>query len=77
MLSSILLMLASSVQNVKAYLRRGTAREMVGYYKDAIDGESVHYSLMKMWVVVLTFVFPWFFGHKQLWKKTCYQIRKC
>lgn len=45
LLSSILLILASSVQNVKAYLRRGTAREMLGYYKDAIDGESVRCSL--------------------------------
>ena len=26
-------------QNVKAYLRRGTAREMLGYYKEAIEGE--------------------------------------
>ena len=24
-------------KNVKAYFRRGTAREMLGYYKDAID----------------------------------------
>lgn len=39
------MILASSVQNVKAYLRRGTAREMLGYYKDAIDGESVLRSL--------------------------------
>jgi len=30
-------------QNVKAYLRRGTAREMLGYYKDAIEGESIHH----------------------------------
>lgn len=28
-------------QNVKAYLRRGTAREMLGYYKEAIDGLSL------------------------------------
>lgn len=27
------------LQNVKAYLRRATAREMLGYYKEAIDGE--------------------------------------
>ncbi|XWS37576.1 hypothetical protein CRYUN_Cryun19dG0055600 [Craigia yunnanensis] len=26
-------------KNVKAYLRRGTAREMLGYYKEAIEGE--------------------------------------
>lgn len=26
-------------QNVKAYFRRGTAREMLGYYKEAIDGK--------------------------------------
>ncbi|PWA74584.1 translocon at the outer membrane of chloroplasts 64 [Artemisia annua] len=26
------------LQNVKAYLRRGTAREMLGYYKEAIEG---------------------------------------
>lgn len=26
------------VQNVKAYLRRGTAREMLGYYKEATEG---------------------------------------
>ena len=41
----MLLILASTVQNVKAYLRRGTAREMLGYYKDAIEGESIHCSL--------------------------------
>ena len=29
-------------QNVKAYFRRGTAREMLGYYKDAIDGKIFH-----------------------------------
>jgi hypothetical protein len=28
-------------QNVKAYLRRGTAREILGYYKEAIDGLSL------------------------------------
>lgn len=27
-------------QIVKAYLRRGTAREMLGYYKEAVDGLS-------------------------------------
>lgn len=27
-------------QIVKAYLRRGTAREMLGYYKEAVDGPS-------------------------------------
>ena len=26
------------LQNVKAYLRRGTAREMLGFYKEAIEG---------------------------------------
>lgn len=26
-------------QNVKAYLRRGTAREMLGAYKEAMDGK--------------------------------------
>lgn len=26
------------LQNVKAYLRRGTAREMIGYYKKATEG---------------------------------------
>jgi hypothetical protein len=24
---------------VKAYLRRGTAREMMGYYKEAVEGQ--------------------------------------
>lgn len=28
------------LQNVKAYFRRGTAREMLGYYTEAIEGES-------------------------------------
>jgi hypothetical protein len=32
-------------QNVKAYLRRGTAREILGYYKKAIDGLSLSLSL--------------------------------
>lgn len=27
------------VQNVKAYFRRGTAREVLGYYKEAIEGQ--------------------------------------
>ncbi|GER32951.1 glutamyl-tRNA(Gln) amidotransferase subunit A [Striga asiatica] len=27
-------------KNVKAYLRRGTAREMLSYYKEAMEGES-------------------------------------
>ncbi|RVX18098.1 Translocon at the outer membrane of chloroplasts 64 [Vitis vinifera] len=31
---------SSLFQNVKAYLRRGTAREMLGYYKDAIEGTN-------------------------------------
>lgn len=41
-----------SCQNVKAYLRRGTAREMLGYYKEAIEGlslthmDTTHYSHM-------------------------------
>ena len=29
-----------NLQNVKAYLRRGTAREMLGYFKEATEGES-------------------------------------
>ncbi len=28
------------MQSVKAYLRRGTAREFLGYYKDANEGQS-------------------------------------
>lgn len=64
----MLLILASTVQNVKAYLRRGTAREMLGYYKDAIEGESIHCSLNGN-VGGLCYVFVWFFRHKQLWKK--------
>jgi hypothetical protein len=32
-------------QNVKAYLRRGTAREMLGYYKEATDGLSLSLSV--------------------------------
>lgn len=30
----------SAMQSVKAYLRRGTAREFLGYYKDANEGQS-------------------------------------
>lgn len=36
------------LQNVKAYLRRGTAREMLGYYKEAMDGESIYWLFWKM-----------------------------
>ncbi|GAB4860974.1 hypothetical protein Ancab_036134 [Ancistrocladus abbreviatus] len=32
------------LKNVKAYLRRGTAREMLGYYKEAI--EDFRYALL-------------------------------
>lgn len=28
------------LQSVKAYLRRGTAREFLGYYKEANDGKK-------------------------------------
>lgn len=28
------------MQSVKAYLRRGTAREMLGYYKEADEGHK-------------------------------------
>ncbi|KAG4134408.1 hypothetical protein ERO13_D08G154580v2 [Gossypium hirsutum] len=31
-------------KNVKAYLRRGTAREMLGYYKEAIEGVLILYT---------------------------------
>lgn len=27
------------LQSIKSYLRRGTAREMLGYYKEAIEGQ--------------------------------------
>jgi hypothetical protein len=30
----------TAMQSVKAYLRRGTAREFLGYYKDANEGQS-------------------------------------
>ncbi|KVI04768.1 Amidase [Cynara cardunculus var. scolymus] len=33
-------------KNVKAYLRRGTAREMLGYYKEAIEGTHFKYALV-------------------------------
>lgn len=32
------------MQNVKAYLRRGTARESLLLYKEAIKGESYDFS---------------------------------
>jgi hypothetical protein len=35
----------SFLQNVKAYLRRATAREMLGYYKEAIEGKLHPYTL--------------------------------
>lgn len=33
------LFIISITQNVKAYFRRGTSREMLGYYKEAIEGK--------------------------------------
>lgn len=35
-----------SVQNVKAYLRRGTARESLVLYKDALQGGSPSISVL-------------------------------
>jgi hypothetical protein len=34
-----------SFQIVKAYLRRGTAREMLGYYKEAVEGKCCLFPL--------------------------------
>lgn len=34
------------LQNVKSYLRRGTAREMLGYYKEAMEGESISFACL-------------------------------
>lgn len=39
------------IQNVKSYLRRGTAREMLGYYKEAIDGLYLDLSLFPCFAV--------------------------
>lgn len=33
----------NTLQNVKAYLRRAAAREMLGYYKQAIEGKFLHH----------------------------------
>lgn len=35
------------VQNVKAYLRRGTARESLLHYKEAAEGKNPDFTLFK------------------------------
>ena len=56
------------MQNIKAYLRRATAREYLGCYKEANEGDnsvSVNFYLVRkcvfnLWKVNVTFV--WFSG---------------
>ena len=44
-LDNILVLILYTFQIVKAYLRRGTAREMLGYYREAVDGLIFCFSL--------------------------------
>lgn len=57
------------IQNVKSYLRRGTAREMLGYYKEALEGLNLDLSLITCFALK-----KWLFNYGKKKKKCSIQL---